>query len=82
MFRYDAARAGYQMENGNVIMNDDDDQMSSITVALLKLIQFASHETRGNKGFGMGNPPGCLNPVRRNRNTMVRRVCLLVYVCR
>ena len=39
--RYGAVRAEYQMENGNVIMNDDDDPMSSITVALLKLLQFA-----------------------------------------
>ena len=39
--RYGAMGAGYQMENGNVIMNDDDDPMSSITAALLKLIQFA-----------------------------------------
>ena len=78
LFGYGAVGAGHQMEDENAIMNDGD-PMSSITVALLKLIQFASRETRGNKGLGMGNSPGCLNPVRRNRNAMVRGVHLLVY---
>ena len=80
LFRHRTVRAGHQKANENTITNNDDEEpMSSITAALLKLIQFASRETRGSKGVVMRNSPGWLNPVRRNRNTMVRRVRLLIY---
>jgi len=46
-------------------MNDDDDPMSSITVVLLKLIQFASRKIRGNKGLGMVDLPGSLHPAEK-----------------